>query len=49
MDDSVEDPKLPHHRHPKEPVSLDRLAGTLSIHVYICILVYIYVCVYFIP
>ncbi|KAF3456936.1 hypothetical protein FNV43_RR01590 [Rhamnella rubrinervis] len=34
MDDSVEDPRLPHHRHPKELVSLERLAelGVLYWH-----------------
>ena len=27
MDESDEDPRLPHHRNPQEFVSLDRLAG----------------------
>ena len=27
MDESDEDPRLPHHRNPQEFISLDRLAG----------------------
>lgn len=30
MDESEEDPRLPHHRNPKELVSLDHLAGQTS-------------------
>lgn len=28
MDDSKEDQRLPHHRNPKQFVSLDKLSGT---------------------
>lgn len=47
MDDSVEDPRLPHHRHPKELVSLNRLAGTLYLYlfIYVCVCVQV-LCVY---
>jgi hypothetical protein len=36
MDESNEDPRLPHHRNPQEFVSLDHLAGqkALSITLY---------------
>lgn len=36
MDDSNEDQRLPHHREPKEFVSLDKLAGKICVFVTFC-------------
>jgi 1,2-dihydroxy-3-keto-5-methylthiopentene dioxygenase len=43
MDESEEDPRLPHHRNPKEFVSSDHLAGQTSFSLRLSLFIYLYI------